>query len=61
MFLSPSFFRGYHARMAVPVTMSCEASETGCGVLSNNGLMFEYRKENISNGRLSYEQKSNHF
>jgi len=35
--------------MSVPITVSREASETGFGVVVNNGLIFEYRKEKISN------------
>jgi hypothetical protein len=38
--------------MSVPIIVSCEASETGFGVLVNNGLMFDYRKGKISDGRL---------
>jgi len=46
IFFLPSFFGD-----VTPITVSCEASETGCGVLANSGLISEYRKEKISNGR----------
>ena len=31
--------------MSVPIIVSCEASTTSFGVLVNNGLMFDCRKE----------------